>query len=269
MLGVQFIPPELREDSGEIAVAREGALPELIDEADLRGDLHMHTDWSDGRNTLREMVLAARDLGLEYIGISDHSVSLAMARGLDADRVRRQWDEIDAINEEVDGITVLKACEVNVFGDGGLDHPDDLLEGFDWVTASLHSGFRQSRRQLTARVIAAIDHPLVDGIGHPTGRMFGRREGYELDMDAVLARAAETGTALEINAQPKRLDLNADNARRALAAGVRLTIGTDAHSVGELRVRRYGILTARRTGVTADRVVNCMGLAEFRGARIR
>ncbi len=263
-LGLTYIPPELREDSGEIAVAQAGALPDLVTEADLRGDLHVHTDWSDGRNTLREMVLAARDLGLEYLGISDHSVSLAMAGGLDADRVRRQWDAIDAINEEVEGIRVLKACEVDVLTDGRIDHPDDLLAGFDWVTASLHSGFRQSPERLTERVLAAIEHPLIDGIGHPTGRMFGRREGYRLDMDRVLERAAATGTALEINAQPKRLDLNAEHARRALAAGVRLTIGTDAHSVDELRTRRYGILTARRAGVTPGRVVNC---GPFEGLR--
>lgn len=260
-LGLQYIPPELREDSGEIAVAQADAIPDLVTEQDLRGDLHMHTDWSDGRNTLREMVLAAKELGLEYIAISDHSVSLAMAGGLDADRVRRQWDEIDRVRDEVDGITVLRGCEVDVLADGRLDHPDDLLEGFDWVTASLHSGFRQPSDELTKRVLAAIDHPLVDAIGHPTGRMFGRREGYTLDLDRVLARAAETGTALEINAQPKRLDLRADHARRALAAGVRLTIGTDAHSVDELRVRRYGILTARRAGATPDRVVNCAPLA--------
>ncbi len=268
-LGLTWIPPELREDTGEIAVAESGAFPRMVAEADLRGELHCHTDWSDGRNTLREMVLAARALGLDYIGISDHSVSLAMARGLDADRVHRQWEAIDRINEEFDDIVVVKACEVDVLADGRLDHPDDLLAGFDWVTASLHSGFRQSRDRLTRRVLAAIEHPLVNVVGHPTGRMFGRREGYDLDLDRVVARAAETGTALEINAQPKRLDLNAANARRALAAGADLTIGTDAHSVDELAVRRYGILTARRAGATPDRVLNTKNREEIRIIRER
>ena len=268
-LGLAWIPPELREDTGEFAVAETGAFPALVEEGDLRGELHCHTDWSDGRNTLREMVLAARALGLEYIGISDHSVSLAMAGGLDADRVRRQWDEIDALNEEFDDIDILKACEVDVLADGRIDHPDDLLAGFDWVTASLHSGFRQTRNRLTKRVLAAVDHPLVDVIGHPTGRMFGRREGYDLDLDRVIARAAETGTALEINAQPKRLDLNAANARRALAGGVALTIGTDAHSVDELAVRRYGVQTARRAGATPDRIVNAQSREDLRRRRSR
>ncbi len=268
-LGLAWIPPELREDTGEIAVAETGSFPEMVREENLRGELHCHTDWSDGRNTLREMVVAARSLGLEYIGISDHSVSLAMAGGLDADRVRMQWDAIDEINAEFDDIDVLKACEVDVLADGRIDHPDDLLAGFDWVTASLHSGFRQSRQQLTKRVLAAVDHPLVNVVGHPTGRMFGRREGYDLDLDAVFARAAETGTALEINAQPKRLDLNATNARRALASGVDLTIGTDAHSTDELAVRRYGILTARRAGATPDRIVNTRGREDLRAIRDR
>ncbi len=268
-LGLAWIPPELREDTGEIAVAESGAFPSLVREEDLRGELHCHTDWSDGRNTLREMVMAARALGREYIGISDHSVSLAMAGGLDADRVRRQWDAIDEIDAEFDDIAVLKACEVDVLADGRIDHPDDLLAGFDWVTASLHSGFRQSRDRLTKRVLAAVDHPLVNVVGHPTGRMFGRREGYDLDLGRVIARAAETGTALEINAQPKRLDLGAADARRALAAGVDLTIGTDAHSADELAVRRYGVLTARRAGATADRIVNTRSREELRAIRDR
>lgn len=266
-LGLAWIPPELREDTGEIAVAAEGAFPDLITEDDLRGELHCHTTWSDGRNTLREMVMAARALGLDYLGISDHSVSVGMAGGLDATRVREQWEAIDEINAEFDDIEVLKACEVDVLADGRIDHPDDLLEGFDWVTASLHSGFRQSQEKLTMRVLSAIDHPLVNAIGHPTGRKFGQREAYPLDIDRVVERAAETGTALEINAQPKRLDLNATNARRALAAGVHLIIGTDAHSVDELAVRRYGILTARRAGAIPQRVVNTGDRASLKRRR--
>ena len=256
MLGLPAIPPELREDSGEIEVAGAGHLPTLVEERDLQGDLHVHTTWSDGRDSLEDMVEGARRLGLRYIGISDHSKSLAMARGLDEERVRRQWEAIDAINAVSDDITVLKACEMDVLADGRLDFDDGLLTGFDWVTASLHSGFTQSRARLTDRVLAAIEHPLVDAIGHPTGRMLGRRDGYDLDFDTIFARAAATGTCLEINSQPRRLDLSAELARRALAAGVRLVIGTDAHSVGELALRRFGVTIARRAGATAERIAN-------------
>ncbi len=267
LLGLPEIAPELREDTGEIAAAEAGLLPTLVTQADLRGDLHVHTTWSDGRDSLEDMVRAARELGLDYIGISDHSKALAMARGLDADRVRRQWAAIDEMNATNPGIVVLKACEVDVLADGSLDHDDDLLAGFDWVTASLHSGFRQSERQLTDRILAAIDHPLVNAIGHPTGRMFGRREGYPIDLEAIVEHAAATGTALEINAQPKRMDLNAQMARRALAGGVRLIIGTDAHSTGELAVRHFGVATARRAGASADRIVNCLPLKDIRAIR--
>jgi DNA polymerase (family 10) len=269
MLGLPLIPPELREDTGELEVAAAGVLPSLVTLSDLVGDLHVHSTWSDGRDTIEDMVAAARAMGLGYLAISDHSKSLAMARGLDEDRVRAQWEAIDAVNRGVDDIVVLKACEVDVLADGTLDFDDDLLEGFDWVTASLHSGFSQSPKQLTKRVLAAIEHPLVDAIGHPTGRMLGRREGYELDLDAVVARAAGTGTFLEINSQPRRLDLRAEHARRALAGGVRLVIGTDAHSTGELAYRRYGVMTARRAGATAAQIANTLDLGDLRAARPR
>ena len=264
MLGLPVIPPELREDTGEIEVAAAGLLPDLVDEHDLLGDLHVHTTWSDGRDSLQDMVAGARALGLRYIGISDHSKNLAMARGLDEERVRRQWEEIDAINAHDKTIRVLKACEMDVLADGRLDFDDELLSGFDWVTASLHTGFTQSPKRLTDRLLAAIEHPLVDAIGHPTGRMLGRRDGYEFDFDTIFARAAATGTCLEINAQPRRLDLSADLARQALAAGVRLVIGTDAHSVGELSLRRYGVTIARRAGATPDRIANTVPAAALR-----
>jgi DNA polymerase (family 10) len=269
MLGLPVIPPELREDTGELEVAAAGLLPPLVVVGDLVGDLHTHSTWSDGRDTIDAMVGAARALGLRYLAISDHSKSLAMARGLDEDRVRAQWEAIDAVNGRFDDIEVLKAGEVDVLADGTLDYGDDLLEGFDWVTASLHSGFSQSTKQLTHRVLSAIEHPLVDAIGHPTGRMLGRRDGYELDLDAVVARAAETGTFLEVNSQPRRLDLRAEHARRALAGGARIVICTDAHSTGELEYRRYGVMTARRAGATAAQVGNTLSLAELRAARPR
>jgi DNA polymerase (family 10) len=269
MLGLPVIPPELREDTGELEVAAAGLLPRLVSVGDLVGDLHTHSTWSDGRDTIDAMVAAARALGLRYLAISDHSKSLAMARGLDEDRVRAQWETIDAVNGNFDDIEVLKACEVDVLADGALDYDDDLLDGFDWVTASLHSGFSQSTKQLTHRVLSAIEHPLVDAIGHPTGRMFGSRDGYELDLDAVVARAAATGTFLEVNSQPRRLDLRAEHARRALAGGARLVICTDAHSTGELEYRRYGVMTARRAGATAAQVANTLSLEELRAARPR
>lgn len=268
-LGLPLIPPELREDTGEFEVAAAGLLPALVEVGDLVGDLHAHTTWSDGRDTLEDMVVAARALGLRYLAISDHSKSLAMARGLDEDRVRAQWEAIDEINRRFDDIQVVKACEVDVLADGRLDFADDLLAGFDWVTASLHSGFTQSSKRLTQRVLSAIDHPLVDAIGHPTGRMMGRREGYELDLDGVFARAAATGTFLEINAQPRRLDLRAEHARRALAAGVALVIGTDAHSTAELGHRRFGVMTARRAGATAAQIANTRPFDELRLLRPR
>ncbi len=266
-VGLPWIPAELREDTGEIECAARGDLPALVEETDLRGELHAHTTWSDGRDSLEAMVLAARALGLEYLAISDHSKALAMAGGLDEDRVRRQWDEIDALNARIDGITILKSCEVDVLSDGRIDHDDALLAGFDWVTASLHSGFRQSSARLTERVLAAIDNPHVDAIGHPTGRMLGKRDGYALDLDTVLARAAATGTCLEINSQPRRLDLTADHARRALAAGVHLVIGTDAHSTGELSLRRLGVMIARRAGATAHQVHNTRSVEDLRASR--
>ncbi len=268
-LGLPLIPPELREDTGELEVAAAGLLPPLVEIGDLVGDLHTHTTWSDGRDTLDDMVAAARALGLRYLAISDHSKSLAMARGLDEDRVRAQWEAIDEINRRFDDIEVLKACEVDVLADVRLDFDDDLLIGFDWVTASLHSGFTQSSKRLTQRVLSAIEHPLVDAIGHPTGRMLGRREGYELDLGVVFARAAETGTFLEINAQPRRLDLRADHARRALAAGARLVIGTDAHSTAELGHARFGVMTARRAGATAAQIANACPLEQLRSLRPR
>lgn len=266
-LGLAYIPPELREDTGEIDVATAGAIPALVTEDDLRGELHTHSTWSDGREPIAAMVDAARARGLEYLAISDHSKALAMAGGLDAERVRRQWDEIAALQDDRADITILRATEVDVLADGRLDHDDDLLAEFDWVTASLHSGFTQGSSRITARILAAIDHPAVNVIGHPTGRMLGRREGYAFDVDAVLGRAAETGTALEINAQPRRLDLTADLARRALAAGVRLTIGTDAHGIEELGFRRFGVLVARRAGATPTAILNTRPWEELRALR--
>jgi len=262
-LDLPWIPPELREDTGEIAVAAAGALPTLVTEEDLRGELHMHTDWSDGRATLDQMVAAAGGLGLEYVAVSDHSKSLAMAGGLDEERVRRQWERIDELNARGEGPQILRACEVDILADGVLDFDDDFLAEFDWVTASLHSGLSQGSERITARLLAAIESPHVDAIGHPTGRMLGRRTGSRFDVERVLDRAAATGTCLEINSQPRRLDLPDHLARQAIAAGVMLVIGSDAHSPAELAFRRFGVTVARRAGARAADIANTRPFAEL------
>ena len=220
-LGLDWIPPERREDGGEIEAAAMGTCPPYVSLADLGGDLHVHSDWSDGRLGIAGMAAAAAARGYRYLAISDHSQRLRMARGLEPDRVRRQWDEIDRLNDEGAPVRLLKATEVDILA-ATLDFDDDLLAGFDWVTASLHSGFAASGARLTERVLMAIDNPHVDAIGHPTGRMIGKRPAADLDIDRISEAAARTGTALEINGQPQRLDLDADLAARALAAGAQV-----------------------------------------------
>ena len=266
-LGLHPVPPELREDRGEIEAAREGPLPRLVERADLRGDLHSHTRWSDGTRTVRQMAEAARERGYAYLAISDHSQSLAMAGGLDSDRVRSQWEEIDAENARQDEIVVLKATEVDILADGRLDFEDELLAGFDWVTASVHSAFGQDGRRFTARVLAAAASPFVDVIGHPTGRMLGRRGHAPVDLAELVAAATESGTYLEVNAQPRRLDLDADMARQALAGGARLTIGSDAHSETAFDFIRFGLLVARRAGARPEDVGNTRPWEELAAAR--
>ncbi|MCU0308299.1 MAG: DNA polymerase/3'-5' exonuclease PolX [Thermoleophilia bacterium] len=255
-LGLEWIPPELREDRGEIEQARDGRLPRLVEVGDLRGDLHTHSTWSDGTATIAEMAAAAAARGYDYLGVSDHSRSLAMAGGLDPDRLRRQWEEIARVQEGVSGVRLLRASEVDILADGRLDFDDEVLAALDWVTASVHSAFRQPPERITARLLAAIEHPHVDAIGHPTGRMLGRREGYAFDVDRVLEAAARTGTCLEVNGQPARLDLDAALARRALEAGVRLIVSSDAHSTDALGFVRNGVLVARRAGARAEDVAN-------------
>ena len=271
-LGLHPIPPELREDAGEIDAALEGPLPALVTRADLRGELHAHTTWSDGTESVEAMVEAARARGYRYLAISDHSRSLAMAGGLDGDRVRRQWEEIAAVDARHDDITVLRATEVDILADGRLDFDDALLAGFDWVTASMHSGLAQDAERITARVEAAVASPFVDAIGHPTGRMLGRRDAAPVDIDRLAAAAAATGTFLEVNGQPRRLDLDSAMARRALAAGARLVLGADAHSGAALDLVRFAVLVARRAGARPEDVGNAWDwprLAATRAQRLR
>jgi DNA polymerase (family X) len=249
-LGYQWIPPELRENRGELAAARNGSLPQLVEVGDVLGDLHSHTDWSDGRATLEQMVEAARALGRRYLAISDH------ARRLREGRLERQTEEIAALNERIRGIQVLAGIEVDIRGDGSLDMPDEVLGDREWVMASVHSGFDKPQAELTRRLTAAMDNPHVDCIGHPTGRKLNRREAYDVDFEALLEKAVETGTFLEINCQPDRLDLTDNHARAAADAGVMLVISTDAHRLHELENLRLGVAQARRGWVTREQVVN-------------
>jgi DNA polymerase (family 10) len=267
-LGMQFIPPELRENRGELEAARAGRLPKLLELDDIRGDLHMHTVLSDGRNTLPEMARAAREHGYEYIAITEHSASHGFGNDVQPDDLRRQIERIRSLDEP--GLTVLAGTETNVLPDGSLDYADDVLEELDWVVASLHTSFRMSENEQTDRMLRAMEHPLVDAIGHPTGRMIGRREPYELDVDRVIAKAVETGTFLEINANPNRRDLNDVYARAAAEAGAMLVIDSDAHGADTLRRNmRYGVATARRAWLTAEQVANTRPWRELDGLRKR
>jgi DNA polymerase (family 10) len=268
-LGLPWIPPELREGGDEIARAERDALPRLVTLDDIRGDLHMHTTATDGEDTLGEMVRAAIARGLSYVAITDHGQRVTMAHGLDSRRLLRQWGEIDRLNETLaeDGpppIVVLKGIEVDMLEKGGLDLPDDVLERADWVVASLHYGQNQPRERITARIVEAIENPFVRVIGHPTGRLLNRRPPYDVDLEAVIEAAARTGTFLEINANPWRLDLDDQHAAAARRAGVKLVISTDAHSTQGLDVMRCGVLQARRAGLEPDDVANTRTLAGLR-----
>jgi DNA polymerase (family 10) len=265
-LGMDWIPPELREARGEIALARAGRLPALIEQGDLRGDLHMHTTRSDGRHTLAEMVRAAKERGYAYVAITEHSKSLAMAGGFDEARVRRSVEEIAAVRREVPGIEVLHGLEVDILADGALDLDDDALELLDWVIVSLHSRLDQPAEAATARVLRALDHPMVCAMAHPTGRMIGFRPASPFDMERVLERAAELGVAMEINCQPDRLDLSDAHTRLAKEKGITLVIDTDAHGTAGLDLMRYGVFVARRAGLTRDDVLNALPYERMRKA---
>ncbi|MEQ8848603.1 DNA polymerase/3'-5' exonuclease PolX [Botrimarina sp.] len=266
-LGLPLFPPELREHRREFEWAEEGELPRLIELGDLRGDLHMHTSATDGKATLREMVAAARERGLEYIAITDHSKRVTMASGLDAARLREQWKEVDRVNEElaVEGaeFRVLKGIECDILESGGMDLDDDVLAEADWVIASLHYGQNQPRAKIMERLLFAVEHPSVSIIAHPTGRLIGRRPPYEVAVDELIAAAAEHGKLLELNANPMRLDLDDIHCAAAKEAGVPIVISSDAHSPAGLDVLRYGVLQARRAGLTREDVANCRGGASW------
>ncbi|HUV92663.1 MAG TPA: DNA polymerase/3'-5' exonuclease PolX [Anaerolineales bacterium] len=257
ILGLPWIPPELREDRGEIQAAQAGVLPVLIEAGDLLSDLHTHSTWSDGKLSIQEMADAAIERGLKVLAITDHSASLGVAGGLTVRRLKEQRQEIDAVQDVLgETIHLLQGSEVEIRSDGSLDYPDDVLADLDIVIASLHTGLRQPREKVTQRLLNAIRNPHVDVIAHPTGRIIPNREGADLDMAAVLEAAAEHGVALEINAHPTRLDLDDIYARRAIEMGINLSINTDAHSASDMDLLHFGVATARRGWVTPENVIN-------------
>jgi len=255
----------LREDRGEIEAALKGELPELVQCEDIRGDLHMHSPSSDGRDSIEDLIEAAsREHGYEYIGISDHSVSSVIANGLDVKRLLQQIEKIRKINSSLKGFTLLASSEVDIHPDGSLDYPDKVLEQLDFVIASVHSSLTGARGKNTSRILRAMDNPYVNCIGHLTGRMLNTREPMDLDLAAIFEHAAKTHTALEVSASPWRLDLNDLHCRQAVQAGVTLCINTDAHSTEGLHDIQYGVLTAQRGWVTKDSVLNACPVSQLK-----
>jgi len=262
-LGLRWIEPELREDRGEIEAAEEGRLPKLVTLNDVRGDLHVHTRWSDGTASIEEMAGKAQRLGLEYLAVCDHSKSLGIARGLNEARLREQMAEIDGLNEELDGFTVLKGIECDIKADGSLDLPDSVLRDLDFIVASIHSGFKAEEKQMTTRMVSAIHNDYVSAIGHPTGRLIQRRRPYALNLDEVFEAAAAQGVMMEINAFPNRLDLDDVNSRAAMERGVRMAIGTDAHSPDHLELLPLGVSVARRGWLEAKDLANTLSAEDL------
>ncbi len=263
-VGLPFIEPELRENSGEIEAAQAGRLPNLICLEDIRGDLHCHSHYTDGKDTIWAIATAAKALGYEYIAITDHSKRLTVTKGLDEKRLREQMEEIDQLNERLHGITILKSIEVDILEDGSLDLPDEVLGELDLVVGSIHHKFKLSQEAQTARVLKAMDNPHFTILGHPTGRLIGQREPYKINVQKVLEGAKERGCFLELNAQPDRLDLNDVNLRLAKEIGVKIAISTDSHSIGTLAYMRYGVNQARRGWIEKGDCINTRSLPELK-----
>lgn len=262
-LGLSYIEPELREDSGEVELASKGILPRLLELGDIRGDLHVHSNWSDGNNSIEEMAQAAQKRGYSYIAITDHSQSLKVARGLNKNELARKKRMLDSVNKKMKNFRVLYGTEVEISSEGRIDYPDALLKEFDIVVAAIHIALKQSREKLTKRIINACNNKYVHIIAHPTGRLWGSRDAYDIDFDEVLKAARVTNTALEINSFPNRLDLNDVNARRAKASGVKIAVNSDSHAADQLDVVRYGVFAARRGWLTRDDVINTLPLEQL------
>ncbi len=264
VLGMELMPPELRENRGEIEAAIEGALPKLVTMDDIKGDFHIHSTWSEGTASIETMAKKAISLGLEHMAICDHTKSLYIANGLDEDRVQKQMKEIDRINEGLDGFTILKGTECDILSDGRMDLPDSLLGDLDFVVGSVHSAFRQDVDTMTDRILKAIHNENVDCIGHPTGRLIQKRRAYEVNLERVFEAAAEQGVMMEINAYPERLDLDDVNCRAAMEQGVTMVIGTDSHAPNQMEFMPLGVSVARRGWLEAKNVANTLTLGELR-----
>jgi len=266
-IGLPFIAPEMREDDGEIQAALNNSLPVLVEQKDIKGDLHCHSNWDGGKNSIEEMARSAMDLGYEYIGISDHTKFLRIENGLDEKQLLKQHEAIKKINEgfrvEGLGFRVLHGCEANVLNDGSIDIKDEVLEKLDYVIAGVHSSLKMPRQEMTQRIIKAMENPNVDIISHPTGRLIGRRDEYQMDFDKVMEVAKKTGTILEINSQPKRLDLNGFNVRRVKAKGIKMIINTDSHQVSHLNLMEYGIGQARKGWADKSDIINTLSVEKL------
>jgi DNA polymerase (family 10) len=263
-LGLDWIPPEMREDRGEVTLAAQGKLPKLLEQSDIRGDLHVHSNWSDGSATIEEIAIAAKKLGYQYVAICDHSQSLKFAGGLSEERLMKQIEEIRELNQTLSEIDLLAGSEVDIKSDGSLDFPDSILEKLDVVVAAIHSGFKQSEEQINKRLYRALENPHVDILAHPTGRLISSRSPYKVDLEALLAKAVECETILEINAYHDRLDLNDIHCRRAAELGIILSIGTDAHHPDQLWMMRLGVAVARRGWLTKNDVLNTSSPSKVR-----
>jgi len=268
-VGLPWINPLLRENRGEVDAARAGDLPETLRLRDIRGDLQMHSTWSDGANTLREMVEACRDRGYDYLSMTDHSQAVTVAGGLKPPQVREQWEEVEEVRQVVDGIHLFRSLEVDILKDGSLDMPDEILAGLDLVLVSVHSFMNMPIAEMTDRAIRALEHRQVDILAHPTGRILNRREPFAMDVDAVLQAAESLDVAVELNAHPSRLDLHDRHLRRAKELGVKVAISTDAHSVQDLELMRYGVDQASRGWLESEDVLNAMNLEDFQAWRTR
>ncbi len=264
ILGLQYVPPELREDRGEIEASKEGKIPELVEINEIRGDFHIHSKWSDGGNSIEEMVENATGKGYEFIAITDHSKSLGIAKGLDENKLRAQREEIEKLREKYPQINILHGIEVDIKSDGTLDFNNEILSKFDIVIGAIHTGFKQDKETITKRIISAMENPYVHIIAHPSGRLIGERDPYNVDMEKVLEYAKKTGTILEINAYPQRLDLKDIHCKRAKEMGIMIAIGTDAHWISQLEYMEFGVWVARRGWLEIENILNTFSWDEIR-----